>query len=116
MEVGAIAVLGIAGPQGISASPTGSGLVVAHGREQVVVDRFGFDNGPNLVARHLLGQGLDLAIDRNKLVRLDQSGHRRRHDTGLAILALELRKVAQRVLAAGHFEYSRRVTSYSSVN
>src|SRR6266403_5324083 len=35
MEVGAISVLGIAGPERVSVAPAGTGLVVLHGAEDV---------------------------------------------------------------------------------
>src|SRR5208282_3980276 len=42
MKVGAVAFLGVARIENIAVSPAGSGFVVAHGSEDVVVDGAGF--------------------------------------------------------------------------
>src|SRR5271166_7109780 len=100
VKIGAVAVLGVAGPHRVAAAPTGSGLVIAKSREQIVVGSFSFGDAPRLAAGHLLGEGLDLAVGWDELVRLNEAGHRCRDGARLAIFALKLCIVAARVLAA----------------
>src|SRR5947209_14265137 len=39
MEVGAVAAFGVAGPQRVSFAPAAAALVIAHGREGIVIER-----------------------------------------------------------------------------
>src|SRR5271157_2700828 len=100
VEIGAVAVLGIAGPHRVSTAPTGARLIVAEGCKQVIVSSFGFGDAPCLTAGNLLGEDLDFAVGWDELVRLNEASHRRRYRARLAVLALQLRIIAARVLAA----------------
>ena len=106
VEVGAVAVLGIAGPHGVAAAPAGAALVVLHGIEEVIVSSFGFVDCVGFIAGDLYGQLFDFAVDRNEFVGLDVALHGRGHNARLRIFGLELFVVAT--------WNSRRLTSYCS--
>ncbi len=56
MEVGAVAFLGVAGIEHVAVSPAGSGFVVLHGGEDVIVDGAGFVEMIGLASSDLHGK------------------------------------------------------------
>src|ERR1700688_849296 len=70
MEVGAIAFLGVAGIEDIAMAPACSGLVVAHGGENVVVDGTGFIKRLSLALGDFSGQVGGKASDRDESIGL----------------------------------------------
>src|SRR5271157_6086990 len=100
VEIGAVAVLGVAGPNRIPSAPTRTRLIVAEGSKKIIVGGFGFGDAPGLAASDLLSEDLDFTVGWDQLVRLNEASHRRRYGARLAIFALQLRVIAARVFAA----------------
>src|SRR6266852_1611686 len=71
MEIGAVATLSSAGPDGVAAAPAFAGLVIAHGGEDVVVDVAGLLNGSGITGGVPFGEFGDRAGERNEFVRLE---------------------------------------------
>src|SRR5258708_12052373 len=68
MEIGAIATLRSAGPDGVAAAPAFAGFVIAHGGEHVIVDMTGLLDGGGITGGVLPGKLGDGAVERNEFV------------------------------------------------
>src|SRR5260370_15009465 len=73
MEIGAIATLRSAGPDGVAAAPAFAGFVIAHGGEHVVVDVTSLLDGSGIPGGVLFGKLGDPAVERNEFVGLKES-------------------------------------------
>src|ERR1700720_4625941 len=68
MEVGAVAVLGSAGPDGVAAAPAFAGFVVAHGGDDVIVNVAGFLERRGVSGGLLAGKFGDGAVEGDEFV------------------------------------------------
>ena len=75
VEVGAVAVLRIAGPERIAAAPAGARFVVAQRFENVIVNSVCLFHGALHALSFFIRQFLHLSINRNHAVRLRKSFH-----------------------------------------
>src|SRR6266849_1617735 len=73
MEIRAVATLGRAGPYCIAVAPTGAGLVVAHGGDDVVVDCSRFPQRLSDPTRLLRSELCDNSLKRHATVRLKET-------------------------------------------
>src|ERR1700692_1283009 len=77
MKVGAVAVLGGAGPNGVAAAPAFAGFVVAHGGDDVIVNVAGFLGRGGVAGGLLVGEFGDGAVEWNELVGFEIPLHER---------------------------------------
>src|SRR6266576_3811175 len=68
MEIGAVATLCSACPEGVAAAPAFAGFVIAHGGEHVIVDMAGLLDGGGITGSVLPGKLGDGAVERNEFV------------------------------------------------
>src|ERR1700757_3269803 len=75
MKIGTVAALGGAGPDGVAAAPAFACFVVAHGRDDVVVDVAGFLQRRGVSGGLLAGEVRDSVVEGHELVRLEVALH-----------------------------------------
>src|SRR5439155_18040081 len=100
VEVRAVAVPGVASPDGVPTAPARPRLVVAHGLENIVVKRARLPNGASLALGALLGERLQPSLHRNQSVRLQEPGQPHRGIVKLTVIAHQLVEIALGILLA----------------
>ena len=102
VEVRAVAVPGVASPDGVPTAPARPRLVVAHGLENIVVKRARLPNGASLALGALLGERLQPSLHRNQSVRLQEPRQPHRGIVKLTVIAHQLVEIALGILLARH--------------
>src|SRR5579871_4150795 len=102
MEIGAIAMLGIAGPDRVASTPACSGFVITHVMENVVVKRVSLFDFAFFPLGILLSNLRNDAASRHQAVWLDKSHQTYRNLGRIAVITHQGSKISPRVLVPRH--------------
>src|SRR5436190_14758805 len=100
MEIRAVSSLRVTSPEGITATPSSSRLVVAQVLEHIFIERVRLFYGPQLSPGILFGNLSYFAVNGHQPVRLQESSPAGRHVWGQGVIAHQAAVTALRVLSA----------------